>query len=78
MHVLVVCTGNICRLPTAERLLLARAAELGVASLTVGSAGTRAVVGYGMEATACVAPRYPHPLKLIRTFIPLGDPVQRC
>ena len=52
MHVLVVCTGNICRSPTAERLLVARAAELGVVGLTVGSAGTWAVVGYGMEATA--------------------------
>lgn len=52
MHVLVVCTGNICRSPTAERLLVAHAAALGVAGLTVGSAGTRALVGYGMEANA--------------------------
>lgn len=52
MNVLVVCTGNICRSPTAERLLLAHAERLGVTGLTVSSAGTRAVVGYGMEATA--------------------------
>jgi protein-tyrosine phosphatase len=52
VHVLVVCTGNICRSPTAERLLRLHAGELGVTGLTVGSAGTRAVVGYGMEATA--------------------------
>ncbi|MEQ8964777.1 MAG: low molecular weight protein-tyrosine-phosphatase [Azospirillaceae bacterium] len=30
MKVLFVCTGNICRSPTAERLFLHRAAELGL------------------------------------------------
>lgn len=52
MHVLMVCTGNICRSPSAERLLLAHAQRLGVTGLTVASAGTRAVVGYGMEPIA--------------------------
>lgn len=52
MHVLMVCTGNVCRSPTAERLLLAHAARLGVAGLTVRSAGTRAMAGHGMEANA--------------------------
>lgn len=52
VNVLMVCTGNICRSPTAERMLRAHAERLGVTGLTVTSAGTRAVVGYGMEATA--------------------------
>ncbi|GGG28168.1 protein-tyrosine-phosphatase [Rhodococcoides trifolii] len=51
MHVLFVCTGNICRSPTAERLVQAYAAERGL-TVTAESAGTRAVVGHGVEATA--------------------------
>lgn len=39
--ILFVCTGNICRSPAAERLL----ARAGGAELTVGSAGTSALVG---------------------------------
>lgn len=47
LRVLMVCTGNICRSPAAERLLVA---ELGpAADLTVTSAGTRAVVGHGVS-----------------------------
>ena len=38
-RVLFVCLGNICRSPTAEGVLRARAAAAGV-SLTVDSAGT--------------------------------------
>jgi len=52
MHVLFVCTGNICRSPTAERLTRAFAETHGLSELTASSAGTRAVVGYGMEPTA--------------------------
>ncbi|WP_137723940.1 low molecular weight phosphatase family protein [Prescottella subtropica] len=52
MKLLFVCTGNICRSPTAERLAAAWAARNGDADLTVSSAGTRAVVGSGMEPTA--------------------------
>ncbi|GEL95847.1 low molecular weight phosphatase family protein [Cellulomonas composti] len=62
MRVLAVCTGNICRSPATERLL---AAALGVAhrgaaplgGVEVGSAGTRALVGYAMtdEMAALVA-----------------------
>jgi len=51
VHVLFVCTGNICRSPTAERLTCAFAAEHGL-GLNASSAGTRAVIGYGMEPTA--------------------------
>lgn len=46
-RVLVVCTGNICRSPAAERLLAAR---LG-AQVQVASAGVRAVVGSPMMRT---------------------------
>ncbi len=52
MHLVFVCTGNICRSPTAERLTRAFAEQHGLARLTATSAGTRAVVGYGMEPTA--------------------------
>ena len=37
--VLIVCLGNICRSPTAEAVLKARAKELGI-DLLVDSAGT--------------------------------------
>jgi len=52
VHVLFVCTGNICRSPTAERLTRAFADEHDLREVTASSAGTRAVVGYGMEPTA--------------------------
>lgn len=42
-RVLAVCTGNVCRSPAAERLLAARLG--GRSGITVGSAGTRALVG---------------------------------
>jgi len=46
--VLAVCTGNICRSPAVERLLVA---ELGAGSgVRVASAGARAVVGAPMPA----------------------------
>ena len=45
MKILMVCTGNISRSPAAERLLQA---GLGP-SVRVASAGTRAVVGRGMD-----------------------------
>ncbi|MEI4273198.1 hypothetical protein TEK04_15840 [Klenkia sp. LSe6-5] len=55
MHVLFVCTGNICRSPLAERLTTAFAAELGTDELTAGSAGTGALVGHGMDPDAARA-----------------------
>lgn len=48
VHVLFVCTGNICRSPTAERL----AAQHGIPDLTASSAGTRAVVGHPIHRDA--------------------------
>ncbi|MFT3873084.1 MAG: hypothetical protein QM714_10620 [Nocardioides sp.] len=46
LQILVVCEGNICRSPMAERLL---AATLVGHDVEVRSAGTRAVVGRGMS-----------------------------
>ena len=46
MHILFVCTGNICRSPTAERLV----AAFDVEGLRAASAGTRALVGHPMHA----------------------------
>lgn len=45
--ILVVCVGNICRSPTAERLLKSYHPEL-----TVTSAGLGALVGKGADAGA--------------------------
>jgi protein-tyrosine phosphatase len=44
-HVLVVCTGNICRSPMAEHLLRAGLAARGVDGIEVSSAGTHGLVG---------------------------------
>ncbi|NKY89515.1 arsenate reductase/protein-tyrosine-phosphatase family protein [Nocardia veterana] len=52
MHVLFVCTGNVCRSVIAERLTRAVAAEHGIDDLTAESAGTRALVGFGVEPRA--------------------------
>ncbi len=56
MHILFVCTGNICRSPTAERLVTAYAATHlpDPSELTASSAGTHAVVGNPMEPTAAM------------------------
>jgi protein-tyrosine phosphatase len=48
--VLVVCEGNLCRSPLTERLLRLRLD--GVPQVRVASAGTRAVVGAAMDASA--------------------------
>nr|WP_308213608.1 low molecular weight phosphatase family protein [Mycolicibacterium aurum] len=51
---LFVCTGNICRSPTAERLAAAYAAEMGLADFRSSSAGTRAVIDHPMHADAAI------------------------
>jgi len=48
-NILTVCTGNICRSPLAEVVLASRLADLDV---RVHSAGTQALVGYGMPGEA--------------------------
>lgn len=52
MHILFVCTGNICRSPTAERLAAAYAALHRLPDLTASSAGTRAVIGHPIHEDA--------------------------
>jgi protein-tyrosine phosphatase len=49
--ILVVCVGNICRSPVAERALGADLAARG-AGIVVSSAGLGAMVGHGVDATA--------------------------
>ena len=51
MNILIVCTGNICRSPLAEKLLQARLTAAGIPSI-VTSAGTRAMVDRPMTAEA--------------------------
>jgi len=52
MHILFVCTGNICRSPTAERLAAAHAAQYAFPDFMASSAGTRAVIGYPIHKDA--------------------------
>jgi protein-tyrosine phosphatase len=54
-RILLVCTGNICRSPLAERLLVARLH--GRDDVVVESAGTAALVGWGMDAPSAQALR---------------------
>jgi protein-tyrosine phosphatase len=49
---LFVCTGNICRSPTAERLAAAYATELEISDFIAGSAGTRAVINHPIHPDA--------------------------
>jgi protein-tyrosine phosphatase len=48
-----VCTGNVCRSPTAERLTMAFAEAERVA-LTASSAGTHAMIGHSVEPNAAL------------------------
>lgn len=52
LHVLFVCTGNICRSPTAERLAAAYSTRHQIPDLTASSAGTRAVVSHPIHRDA--------------------------
>ncbi|ANS29746.1 protein-tyrosine-phosphatase [Rhodococcus opacus] len=52
MHVLFVCSGNVCRSPIAERLTHAYALAHGLPHLTAESAGVRALVGFPIEPVA--------------------------
>ncbi|TFC83017.1 low molecular weight phosphatase family protein [Cryobacterium cheniae] len=58
MNILVVCTGNICRSPLAEKLLQSRLTAAGIPAI-VTSAGTRAMVNHPMtDEAAFLATRY--------------------
>jgi protein-tyrosine phosphatase len=52
LHILFVCTGNVCRSPTAERLAIAHGARSHFQDFTASSAGTHALTGHPMEANA--------------------------
>lgn len=52
MQILFVCTGNICRSPTAERLAVAQSAVLEVPNFNASSAGTHAVTGHPIHRDA--------------------------
>lgn len=54
MHILFVCTGNICRSPMAERLAAAIATRFAISNFTSSSAGTRAVVSSPMHSEAAL------------------------
>jgi protein-tyrosine phosphatase len=48
--ILIVCIGNICRSPTAEKLLRT---ALGPSDIKVSSAGLAALRDHPLESTAC-------------------------
>ena len=52
LHVLFVCTGNICRSPIAERLATAYASQRKIFDFTASSAGTRAVIAHPIHHLA--------------------------
>jgi protein-tyrosine phosphatase len=52
LHILFVCTGNICRSPIAERLAKLYATELKLSSFDASSAGTRAVISHPIHEFA--------------------------
>jgi protein-tyrosine phosphatase len=56
LHVLFVCTGNICRSPTAERLAAAYCTERQLQGFRASSAGTCAVVQHPIhqQAMRCI------------------------
>lgn len=54
LHLLFVCTGNICRSPTAERLAAAYGAQRKIANFSTSSAGLRAVVGSPVHHSAAL------------------------
>lgn len=54
LHILFVCTGNICRSPLAERLAVEYSTRLGISGLKASSAGTRAVIAHPIHDEAAL------------------------
>ncbi|MGB3352088.1 MAG: low molecular weight phosphatase family protein [Mycobacterium sp.] len=57
LNLLFVCTGNICRSPTAERLAAAYGVDRQIPNFVSASAGTRAVVAHPMHRDAALVLR---------------------
>ncbi|HAT4999878.1 protein tyrosine phosphatase [Serratia marcescens] len=53
--ILVVCVGNICRSPTAERILIQH-----LPGKKIASAGISALVGHAADSTACAVAKKNH------------------
>lgn len=80
---LFVCTGNLCRSPSAELLLAQRIAEVGPSDVTVESAGTlgttqqvptelqQEAAAYGLDLSAH-RPRRVDPETIVRADLVLG------
>ncbi|PZX45526.1 protein-tyrosine phosphatase [Roseinatronobacter thiooxidans] len=84
--ILVVCVGNICRSPVAERLLARKLAELG-SEITVSSAGIAALEGHaadddaasvahsqGLSVAGHVARQFSHELGAAHALILVMEP----
>jgi protein-tyrosine phosphatase len=54
LHLLFLCTGNICRSPTAAAIARAEIARAGYAGIEVSSAGIAALVGSGATRDASI------------------------
>jgi protein-tyrosine phosphatase len=52
MHILFVCTGNVCRSPMAERLAIAYGARSHIDDIRTSSAGTHALTGRPIQPYA--------------------------
>ncbi|MGK2904562.1 MAG: low molecular weight phosphatase family protein [Mycobacterium sp.] len=52
LHILFICTGNICRSPTAERLATTYCDAHQIPGVVASSAGTRAVIAHAMHSDA--------------------------
>jgi protein-tyrosine phosphatase len=52
VHILFVCTGNVCRSPMAERLFIAYAARSRYGDLKASSAGTHALTEHPIDPYA--------------------------
>lgn len=52
MHILFVCTGNICRSPTAERLARSLSVRVQLRDITASSAGTHAMIDHPIHPEA--------------------------
>ena len=52
LHIVFVCTGNVCRSPTAERLAIAYGGRSHFQDFTASSAGTHALTGHPIQPYA--------------------------